>query len=134
MDRPGLAYPFAHFPTPALDDETAAAMWELPPLLRFTTASIEYMVRNYVGRLTALPAEALPGAADLTGLPATAVLLSEYDDLRPSGDLLALQLEETGVPVRTYRAAGMLHRHLNRTPSLKEVDRSLDFFVEALAR
>ncbi|WP_416968728.1 alpha/beta hydrolase fold domain-containing protein [Streptomyces sp. 4F14] len=128
-----LAYPFVHFPTPALDDETAAVMWELPPLLRFTTASMEHMVRNYVGRLTALPAEALPGAADLTGLPATAVLLSEYDDLRPSGDLLALQLEETGVPVRTYRAAGMLHGHLNRTPSLKEVDRSLDFFAEALA-
>lgn len=127
-----LAYPFVHFPTPALDDESAAQMRELPPLLRFTTASIEHMVRNYVGRLTDLPATAMPGAARLDGLPGTAVLLSEYDDLRPSGELLALQLKESAVPVRTYRAAGMPHGHLNRTPFLKEVDRSLDFFAEAL--
>ncbi|MET8978052.1 alpha/beta hydrolase fold domain-containing protein [Streptomyces sp. NPDC004539] len=127
-----LAYPFVHFPTPALDDETAAVMRELPPLLRFPTAGIEHMVRNYVGRLTNLPPEAMPGAADLSGLPDTAVVLSEYDDLRPSGDLLALQLAETDVPVRTYLATGMLHGHLNRTPTLKEVDRSLDFFAETL--
>jgi len=129
-----LAYPFAHFPTPALDDETATTMRELPPLLRFSTTDIEHMVRNYVGRLTALPPEALPGTAPLHALPETAILLSEYDDLRPSGDLLARQLEESGVPVRTYLAAGMLHGHLNRTPSLKEVDRSLDFFAETLTR
>ncbi|MFC8097786.1 alpha/beta hydrolase fold domain-containing protein [Streptomyces sp. NPDC057363] len=128
-----LAYPFVHFPTPALDDETAAEMRDLPPLLRFSTASIEHMVRNYVGRLSDLPSAAMPGAARLEGLPPTAVVLSEYDDLRPSGDLLALQLEESGVPVRTCLAAGMLHGHLNRTPALKEVDRSLDFLVEALS-
>jgi len=129
-----LAYPFVHFPTPALDDETAAVMLELPALLRFSTAGIEHMVRNYVGRLTALPPEALPGAAPLHGLPETAILLSEYDDLRPSGDLLAHQLAETGVPVRTHLATGMPHGHLNRPPSLKEVDRSLDFFARTLTR
>jgi len=129
-----LAYPFVHFPTPALDDETAAGMRDLPSLLRFTTGSIEHMVRNYVGRLTDLPAAALPGAANLDGLPATGIVLSEFDDLRPSGDLLARQLEESGVPVRTYLAAGMTHGHLNRGPSLKEVDRSLDFFVTMLSR
>ncbi|MDW6057566.1 alpha/beta hydrolase fold domain-containing protein [Streptomyces sp. FXJ1.4098] len=126
-----LAYPFVHFPTPALDDETAAAMRELPSLLRFTTGSIEHMVRNYVGRLTELPPAAMPGAANLDGLPATGIVLAEYDDLRPSGNLLARQLEESGVPVRTYLSAGMTHGHLNRSPSLKEVDRSLDFFVTA---
>ncbi|GAA2438041.1 hypothetical protein GCM10010191_61430 [Actinomadura vinacea] len=118
-----LAYPFVHFPTPALDDRTAAGMRDLPALLRFTTESIEHMVRNYVGRLTDLPAAALPGAANLDGLPATGIVLAEYDDLRPSGDLLARQLEESGVPGRRYLAAGMTHGHLNRTPSLKEVDR-----------
>ncbi|MFI6374385.1 alpha/beta hydrolase fold domain-containing protein [Streptomyces sp. NPDC050546] len=127
-----LAYPFAHFPNPALDDETSAGMRELPTLLRFSNASIEYMVRNYVGRLTGLPAEAMPGAANLDGLPATGIVLSEYDDLRPSGDLLARQLEESGVPVRTYLSAGMPHGHLNRGPSLEEVDRSLDFFAAVL--
>ncbi|MFF3372275.1 alpha/beta hydrolase fold domain-containing protein [Streptomyces sp. NPDC002680] len=127
-----LAYPFVHFPTPALDDETAAGMRDLPPLLRFTTDSIEQMVRNYVGRLTDLPPAAMPGAAHLDGLPATGIVLAEYDDLRPSGALLARQLEESGVPVRTYFATGMPHGHLNRTPALKEVDSSLDFFVTTL--
>lgn len=127
-----LAYPFVHFPTPALDDETAAEMRMLPAMLRFTTDGIEGMVRNYVGRLTDLPADALPGAAVLAGLPPTTLVLAQYDDLRPSGDLLAKQLEESGVRVRTYGAAGMLHGHLNRSASLREVDRSLDFFAAAL--
>lgn len=127
-----LAYPFVHFPTPALDDETAAEMRALPAMLRFTTDSIEDMVRNYVGRLSDLPPDAMPGAARLAGLPRTALVLAEYDDLRPSGDLLARQLGEVDVRVRTYRAAGMLHGHLNRSASLKEVDRSLDFFAETL--
>jgi acetyl esterase len=127
-----LAYPFVHFPTPALDDETAAEMRALPALLRFTTGRIEHMVRSYVGRLSNLPPDALPGAAKLDGLPPTAIVLSEHDDLRPSGDLLAVQLKESGVPVRTYLAAGMLHGHMNRTAGLKEVVRSLEFFASAL--
>src|SRR5947199_188518 len=65
-DKLLLAYPFAHFPVPALDDETAAEMLPLSPMLRFTTEGIEGMVRNYVGRITDLPPEALPGAAKLT--------------------------------------------------------------------
>jgi acetyl esterase/lipase len=89
-------------------------------------------VRNYVGRLTALPPDALPGAAVLDGLAPTTLVLAEYDDLRASGDLLTRQLEECGVPVRAYRAAGMLHGHLNRSASLEEVDRSLDFFAATL--
>jgi acetyl esterase/lipase len=129
-----LAYPFVHFPTPALDDETASAMRDLPPLVRFTTESIENMVRAYVGRLTDLPSAALPGAADLTGLPPTGIVVAEFDELRPSGDLLARQLTESAVPTRTYLAAGMPHGHLNRFPSLHEVDRSLDFFATMLCR
>jgi acetyl esterase len=132
-DRLLLAYPFVHFPVPALDDATAAEILRLPALLRFTTADIEGMVRNYVGRLTALPPDALPGAADLSRLAPTAIALSEYDDLRPSGELLAAQLAESGVPVQSYLATGMLHGHLNRAPSLTEVDRTLDFFASALA-
>ena len=132
-DKLLLAYPFAHFPVPALDNETAAEMIPLSPMLRFTTEGIEGMVRNYVGRITDLPPEAMPGAARLTGLPPTALALSEYDDLRPSGDLLAKQLEESGVPVQKYVAAGMLHGHLNRAPSLKPVDLTLDFFASVLA-
>ena len=127
-----LAYPFVHFPVPALDDATAAEMLRLPPILRSTPAGIEAMVRNYVGRLTDLPPDALPGAAPLANLPATAIALSEYDELRPSGELLARQLEESGVSVRTYLAAGMPHGHLNRGPGLREVDRTLDFLAATL--
>lgn len=127
-----LAYPFVHFPVPALDDETAGVMRDLPPLMRFHTASIEDMVRTYVGRLTNVPAEAMPGAADLTALPPTAIVLSELDDLRPSGELLADQLEESGVPVSVSLAEGMPHGHLNRTPTLSGVDASLEFFAHAL--
>jgi acetyl esterase len=105
-----------------------APRWPSP----FTTGGIEDMVRHYVGRVTDLPPDALPGAAKLTNLPATAIVVSEYDDLRPSGDLLAVQLEESGVPVQTYLAAGMLHGHLNRAPSLKEVDRTLDLLASVL--
>ncbi|WP_326573414.1 alpha/beta hydrolase [Streptomyces sp. NBC_00481] len=127
-----LAYPFAHFPVPALDSTMAAEMAALPPTMRFTTADVEFMVENYVGRLTDLPRDALPGAAPLHGLPPVHLLVSEYDDLRPSAELLARQLTASQVEVRTYLAAGMPHGHLNRTPALTEVDRSLDFFADAL--
>jgi acetyl esterase/lipase len=127
-----LAYPFAHFPVPALDDETAAVMASLPAMLRFTPESIEGMVRNYVGRISDVPALALPGHAPLENLPPVHVLLSEYDDLRPSGELLVRQLVEAGVRAQEYLARGMLHGHLNRLPSLAEVDASLEWFAEAL--
>ncbi|NUR57748.1 MAG: alpha/beta hydrolase fold domain-containing protein [Catenulispora sp.] len=128
-----LVYPFVHFPVPALDDETTAEMLRLPPILRSSAANVEGMVRNYVGRLTALPPDAMPGAAGLAGLAPTVVVVSEYDELRPSGELLVSQLEEVGVPVRRYLAPGMPHGHLNRDPSLTEVDRTLDFLASELA-
>ena len=131
-DRLLLVYPFAHFPVPALDHETAAEMLRLPAMLRFTARSIEQMVRNYVGRLTDLPRDALPGAANLAQLAPTAIVVSEYDDLRSSGELLAAQFKESGVTVLVYLAAGMLHGHLNRSPSPKEVDRTLDFLASVL--
>jgi acetyl esterase/lipase len=132
-DRLLLAYPFVHFPVPALDDATVSEMLELPPILRSPTSNIEGMVRGYVGRLADLPPDALPGAANLTGLAPTAIVVAEYDDLRPSGDLLAAQLDESGVPVQKYVASGMVHGHLNRDPSLAEVGRTLDFLAAVLA-
>src|ERR1700712_542775 len=58
-----LAYPFVHFPTPAIDQALANEMLALPPLVRFTPQSIEGMVAGYVGRISNVPAEAMPGAA-----------------------------------------------------------------------
>lgn len=131
-DRLLLAYPFAHFPLPALDSVTAADMRLLPPIMRSEPAQTTEIVRNYIGRITNLPAEAIPGAADLSGLPPTSVVLCELDSLRGSGELLLQQLAEAGVATDAYLATGMPHGHLNRTPSLAQVDVSLEFFANAL--
>jgi acetyl esterase/lipase len=128
-----LAYPALHFPFPALDDDVQAVMATLPEMIRFHPQGSRRMLLNYAGRSVDLPPEVMPGHAPLAGFPATRILISEYDDIRPSGELFAEQLVEVGVPVETQLATGMLHGHLNRTPTLTEVDRSLDFFAEALA-
>jgi acetyl esterase len=127
-----LAYPFAHFPNPAPDDRLQAELRALPSLFRFPPKAIESMVRNYVGRLSDVPALALPGAARLDGLPPTQVLVSELDDLRTSGELLVRQLREIGNEVELHVSTGMLHGHLNRTPSLPQVDRDLSLIAEFL--
>jgi acetyl esterase/lipase len=90
------------------------------------------MFANYAGRISDLPAEVTPGNAPLDGFPTTRILISEYDDFRPSGELFAAQLAEAGVPVEAQLAAGMLHGHLNRTPALPEVSRSLDFLATGI--
>ncbi|GAA1962746.1 alpha/beta hydrolase fold domain-containing protein [Kitasatospora viridis] len=127
-----LAYPFTHFPAPALDTATAVEMSTLPALARFAPQGIEHMVRSYVGRITDLPTDALPGTAPLAGLPRTHLVLSGYDDLRPSGELLHRQLDEVGVQVTSYLADSMLHGHLDLTAPLPQVEESLDFFAAAL--
>ncbi|MFJ9361185.1 alpha/beta hydrolase fold domain-containing protein [Streptomyces mirabilis] len=127
-----LAYPCAHFPVPALDAATAVEMSRLPQFGRFTPIAVERIVRNYVGRISDLPAEAMPGHGRLDGLPATHLVLSEYDDLRPSGELLQRQLEEAGVPVGAYLARGMLHGHLNIAESVRQVEESISFFAAVL--
>ncbi|WP_199520811.1 alpha/beta hydrolase [Jiangella anatolica] len=131
-DRLLLAYPFAHFPVPALDAAMANVMRALPPELRFDHERIAHMVRTYVGRVSNLPAEALPGAANLTGLPPAAVVLSELDDLRPSGELLVEQLRESGVEASVQLEKGMPHGHLNSGPPRPGAGASLDFFAAAL--
>ena len=107
-------------------------MATLPAGARFPPSEIELMVANYVGRITDIPPLALPGAARLDRLPPTHILISEYDDLRSSAELLERQLSSVGVPVLTYLATGMAHGHLNRGPVLDEVVASLDFFAAAL--
>lgn len=127
-----LAYPWAHFPVPALDEATLTELAARPALPRISPQGIENMVRNYVGRITDLPADALPGMAPLPGLPATHILLSEYDSLRPSGELLQRQLGDAGVPVTTFLARGVPHGHLNLPEPLPQIDESLDFLAAAL--
>lgn len=125
-----LAYPFVHYPNPALSPEQSAEMAAVP--FRFEPENIEGMVRNYVGRISDVPPNALPGAARLDGLPPVRIVVSEYDDLRASAELLERQLREVGVPVESYLALGMTHGHLNHSPELAQVALSLDFFAKGL--
>ena len=130
-----LAYPVVHFPVPALPDDLAAEMRELPRLLRFTAEVIARITRGYLGRLSDIPPLLMPGLANLAGLPPTRILLSEYDDLRGSGELFEQQLREVGVPVESTVAVGMLHGHLNiaPVPQLPEIERSLSFLADGLS-
>ncbi|MEU6249098.1 alpha/beta hydrolase [Glycomyces sp. NPDC047010] len=125
-----LAYPFAHYPNPPLDWGRYPEMAEVPA--RFDPEGVEGMVRNYVGRISDVPADALPGAARLDGLPPTRIVAAEYDDLRASADLLERQLAEVGVPVESYLALGMTHGHLNHLPRLPAIDESISFLAKGL--
>jgi acetyl esterase/lipase len=116
-------------PDPATAGELVAG---LPATARFTPAGVEEMVRNYVGRISDLPPDALPGAARLDGLPPVALLLSEYDDLRSSGELLARQLAEVGVEARVHVARGVPHGHLNHVAAAPAIDESLAFLAKQL--
>ena len=121
-----------------------AAMRRLPlkPWVQATVTAadqspeaIAFIVRTYLGRLSNIPPNLMPGLADLTGLPPVRIVLSEYDDLRSSGELFAVQLAEAGVPVEATVAEGMLHGHLNMPPvaEVPEIERSLEFLAAALA-
>ncbi|MGY3520291.1 alpha/beta hydrolase fold domain-containing protein [Micromonospora sp. PTRAS2] len=131
-DLLALVYPLAHFPVPALDPALAAELAELPPMLRLLSATVEAMVTGYVGSVDDVPPYAFAGLAPLAGLPRTEVLVAECDDLRPSGELLARQLSEAGVPAGVRVATGMPHGFLNRAPSLGEVDKTLDYLAGVL--
>ncbi|GAA2749757.1 alpha/beta hydrolase fold domain-containing protein [Amnibacterium kyonggiense] len=133
-DRPAavlLAYPALHFPNPASEDALAAELRTLPPVLRFFPQVVVAIFQAYLGRITDIPSAETPGLADLTGYPPVRIVVSEYDDLRSSGELFAQQLASSGVPVELTVAEGMLHGHLNIPPvdAMPEIARSLDFLA-----
>jgi acetyl esterase len=127
-----LAYPALHFPNPAVEDAVADELRTLPPVLRFSPQVVLAIFQTYLGRFTDIPSAETPGLADLTGYPPTRIVVSEFDDLRSSGELFAQQLASRGVPAELTVAEGMLHGHLNIPPTdrLPEVARSFDFLAE----
>jgi acetyl esterase/lipase len=127
-----LAYPPVHFPMPALEPETLDEMRVMPPALHFSVAYHEWKTLNYLGRITNVPAGVAPGNFELNGLPPAFIAPAEFDELRPSAELFARQLDSVGVPVTVQLAEGMVHGFLNRTPSLPAVDRTLGFLSGAL--
>jgi acetyl esterase/lipase len=129
-----LAYPFLHaeLPPPAkgLDEEVMAG---LPRHLRFTLEDCVRSAENYVrGPVSMASSYAMPGYADPTGLPPTALLACEYDDVRGSTELFASSLKRAGVPVSYFLAEGGLHGHLNHTAGLPEGQAALDFLAREL--
>ena len=129
-----LACPLVHFPVPPPVGRLARAIADLPDPARLPPAYVARIVRDYVGRDTDVPADAMPGGGSMFGLPPVAIVTAEFDGLRPAAELLVSQLEAAGVPVRTYVAPGMLHGHLNLAPSIPAVGASLDFLARALSR
>ncbi len=130
-----LAYPFLHaeLPPPAggLDEDVMA---ELPRHLRFTPEDCVRQGENYVGGPVSMASSyAMPGYADPSGLPPTAIVACEYDDARGSSELFAANLEQAGVPVSFFLARGALHGHLNHAAGSPEAQPVLDFLAKELA-
>jgi acetyl esterase len=130
-----LAYPFLHaeLPPPAdgLDEEVMAT---LPRHLRFTLEDCLRSAENYVGGPVSMASSyAMPGYADPSGLPPTAIVACEYDDVRGSSELFAANLKRAGVPVSYFLARGAVHGHLNHAAGSPEAQPVLDFLAKELA-
>jgi acetyl esterase/lipase len=130
-----LAYPFLHaeLPPPAEGlDEDVMAM--LPRHLRFTLEDCLRNAENYVGGPVGMASSyAMPGYADPSGLPPTAVIACEYDDVRGSAELFASNLQRAGVPVSYFLAEGAVHGHLNHAAGSPQAQPALDFLAGELA-
>lgn len=102
----------------------------LPRVLRHSPEDHERILANYLGDTTPSP-YAVPALGDPAGLPPTAILTCEYDDLRPSAEAYAGALRRAGVTVAIRCERGALHGHLN-IPGLPATEASLRFLGTAL--
>ena len=128
-----LVYPLVHTAVPPVADDVAARMEALPPVLRIPPHVVAQVCANYLGgEPTETPdGYAFPGYADVRGLPPTLVLVSEYDDLRPSGEVFAQTLADVGVDVQLVLEPGVPHGHLD-WPGLDGTTRSLERLATAV--
>lgn len=131
-----LAYAALHAVIPEPSAVLAAALREIPRVLRFLPDDRRDITRNYLGGPESrADGYAMPALADLTGLCPTVLLNAEYDDLRPSAEAFAAQLAVVGVDVRQVLARGLLHGFLNLPAgALEPVGRALDLLAEELTR
>ncbi|HJV99970.1 MAG TPA: alpha/beta hydrolase [Arthrobacter sp.] len=130
-----LAYPFLHGELPPSGPLTAPDLSGLPAVVRFTDDDCRAMVENYIGGPLSLASSyAMPGYADLAGLPPAAILAAEYDDLRFSAELFVDGLRDAGVPVEFRLEPGATHGYLNYSAGLGIVQRGLQFLAEQFAR
>lgn len=95
--------------------------------MRLPPKMFHSMRESYLGALISNPPRyAMPGLADLDGLPPTLVLNAEYDDLRASGEAFSAALAAAGVDVEQVMVRGVLHGFLNLFTSFESVDDALE--------
>jgi acetyl esterase len=128
-----LAYPFLN-KAPDVNPDLAANLAQLPHMLRFPHDGVDFMYPSYLCDIDRDDARfaSLDGNS-LIGFLETLVIVSEYDDLRPSGEEFARQAASEGVSVHVRLSEGMLHGHLNRSAAVPEVDASLSQIAEFIA-
>lgn len=77
--------------------------------------------------------DAAPGrVADLSGLPATVLVLAEFDMLRAEGQHYADRLRDAGVPVLWRTFDGQMHGFFNLLDVMPAAREALRFVVEAI--
>ena len=129
-----LAYPALHRDLPPPSDEVAQLISELPPLAQLAPYR-EAIFRAYLGdAYDDPPRYAVPGVAEVTGLPPVAIAIAEYDDLRPSGEAFADRLRTQGVVVDEWVETGAAHGYLNVIGHVAGASATLDRFVDHLRR
>lgn len=113
-----LVYPLLHrtlVTSAELEPELASALGPT----RMTQGIVDIMFGAYTAGAEA-PFASLDGN-DLAGFPRTLTIVSEYDDLRPSGEAFHAQALAEGVDASLYVARGMTHGHLDRTRAIEEI-------------
>jgi xylan 1,4-beta-xylosidase len=130
-----LLYPVTHPLNPEPTAEEAAALADLPGMLRFPPASMRLMAEAYLGRpLEEATAHEFPGLGSreqLAALPRTYLEADEHDDLRLGARRYAEQLVEAGVEVRYEVRRGVTHGHLNKL-GLPQAADSVDAMAQIL--
>ena len=97
-----LVYPAVHPNGPAASEEVDPASLH------------GQLARNFAGSDEALrDPHAFAALGRVDGFPPTLVVVCEKDDLRPSGEAFAEQLEQAGIPVELHLERGADHGHIN---------------------
>jgi len=109
-----LAYPLVHPELPPFATPAEDLLAQLPPVLRFPPPLVTLLVENFLGGpVQDADPYAFAGLGKLEGLPPTLLVVSEYDDLRSSGEAYGEGLRGAGVDVELVCEAEVPHGHLN---------------------